>query len=102
MICLLSVKSGSNLPQSSHTSSCFRQELALTVSTLVRQGRQHESTARVAVRCGLTCSMLLACVALPCRCSLKGGRSPCSCPDKLPARPERARCSSVASMVSPV
>ena len=54
------------------------------------------------MRRALTCSMLLACVALPCRCSLEGGRSPCNCPEELPARPERARCSSVASMVSPV
>ena len=45
--------------------------------------------------------MLLAWEALPWRCSLEAG-SPGSCPDAPGAAPERARWSSVASMVSPV
>lgn len=50
-----------------------------------------------------TCSRLLAWVALPWRCSLEGGWSRGDCPDELGrAAPERARCSSTASMVSPV
>ena len=63
------------------------------------------------IACGLqreealqqTCSRLLAWVALPCRCSFEGGRSPGACPLELGrATPERARCSSTASIVSPV
>ena len=49
-----------------------------------------------------TCSRLLACEALPWRCSFDGGRSPGICPAELAAAPERARCRSIASIVSPV